>query len=221
MSAPEQPVAVFGGTFDPVHFGHLRSALELVDVLNLKELRFMPAAQPPHRGAPVVSAEHRAAMLDLAVAGEPRLRCDRRELKRDGPSYSVLSLQELREEIGPDRPLCMVLGADALAGLPRWHRWEEVFELAHLVALARPGWDWPGEAALTRLLRERRVEAPALAAAPAGGLCLQTLRPWDISATAIRGLLQSGLSPRYLLPERVLDYINEHALYRDQQPTQE
>ena len=210
------PLAVFGGTFDPVHFGHLRSGLELVELLGLAELRFMPVGEPPHRGSPTASGSHRAAMLELAIAGEPRLRCDRRELQRQGPSYTVLSLRELRAELGATRPLCLVLGADALAGLTQWYCWPEIFELAHLVALARPGWAWPEEAALAELIRARQGDAHSLRAAPAGVLLLQTLRPWDVSATAIRGLLQSGESPRNLLPERVLDYIAKHGLYRGQ-----
>jgi nicotinate-nucleotide adenylyltransferase len=216
-----RPVAIFGGTFDPVHFGHLRSALDLVESLDLAELRFMPAAAPPHREPPVASAGQRAAMLELAIAGEPRLYCDRRELQRSGPSYTVLSLRELRAELGAARPLCLVVGADALAGLRDWYCWQELFELAHLVALARPGWASPGRAMPAPDLAARCCTAQALAARPAGGLLLQALRPWDISASAIRGLLQSGRSARYLLPDRVLDYIADHALYRGRHATQE
>ena len=206
-------LAVFGGTFDPVHFGHLRSALELVEALQLDELRFMPAAAPPHRAPPVAAAEHRAAMLELAIAGEPRFSCDRRELDRTGPSYSVLSLRELREELGPRRPLLMVVGADALAGLPTWHRWQELFELAHVVAVARPGWEWPRSGEVAALIEARGREAAELAGDAAGGLCIQTLTPHAVSSTAIRGLLQSGRSARYLLPDSVLDYIARQRLY--------
>lgn len=208
-----QPVAVFGGTFDPVHTGHLRSALELAELFGLEQLRFMPAADPPHRDRPAVSAEHRAAMLELAIAGESRFTCDRRELDREGPSYSVLSCEELRSECGPSDPLLLVMGADALAGLPSWHRWEELLDLAHIVAMARPGWDWPREGAVAELLRTRQRSPQQLMEAAAGGVCVQTFTPVFVSATEIRGLLQSGHSARYLLPDSVLDYISDHGLY--------
>lgn len=207
-------VAVFGGTFDPVHLGHLRSALELCDALPAAELRFMPAAQPPHRDAPVASAEHRRAMLELATAGEARFRVDDRELHRSGPSYSVLSLRELRTELGTQRPLAMVIGADALAGLESWYHWRELLELAHLVAIARPGWDWPQTGPVAALLEERGGSPEQLQRAPSGTVCVQALRPQSVSSTAIRGLLQSGRSVRYLLPGSVVEYIDRHRLYQ-------
>lgn len=207
-------LALFGGTFDPVHFGHLRSAQELMQRLDLAELRFMPAATPPHRPAPHASGEHRAAMLELAIEGKPGLRCDRRELERAGPSYTVLSLQELRAELGPERPLCFVLGADALADLASWYRWEELLELAHLVAVARPGWEWPEDGPVAALLAGHAGAAADLAQAPAGRLCVQTLTPQPISATAVRALLQSRQSAQGLVPESVLTYIRQHGLYR-------
>jgi nicotinate-nucleotide adenylyltransferase len=210
--------AVFGGTFDPIHFGHLRSAMELLDALKLGQLRFMPAADPPHRDAPSVCGEHRAAMLELAIEGEQRFVCDRRELMREGPSYSVLSLEELRTELGPDTPLYMVLGADALASLPTWHRWRELLGLAHLVAIARPGWPWPHEGEIAELLSQRAAEPEDIAAVASGQICIQTLRPQAVSATAIRSLLQSRRSARYLLPDSVLDYIARHELYTGAAP---
>lgn len=211
-----QAVALFGGTFDPVHFGHLRSARELVSRLDLAELRFMPAAQPPHRDRPRASGGHRAAMVELALRGEARMRCDRRELERAGPSYSVLSLRELRGELGAGRPLCLVLGADALAGLASWHRWEELLTLAHLVAIARPGWAWPDTGPVAALIAERGADPSALQRAPAGCLLIEALTPQPISATRIRALLQSGRSARGLLPDSVLDYIHRHGLYRQE-----
>ena len=137
-SEPQAPIGVFGGTFNPVHYGHLRSALELAERLELEHVRLMPSAEPPHRAAPRCSAEHRAAMVELAVAGEPRLLCDTRELRRPGPSYTVDSLIELREEFGSGRSLCMVLGCDALLGIDRWQRWQELLSLAHIVVIAQP-----------------------------------------------------------------------------------
>jgi nicotinate-nucleotide adenylyltransferase len=206
-------VAVFGGTFDPVHFGHLRSALELCDVLPLAELRFMPAAEPPHREAPVAAAAHRVAMLELATAGESRFRVDERELRRAGPSYSVLSLRELRAELGADVPLLMIVGADALAGLESWYCWEEILDLAHILAIARPGWDWPDSGSVATLLGKRGAPAEQLRQLPAGRVCVEALRPQSVSSTAIRRLLQSGRSARYLTPDSVIDYIDRHGLY--------
>ena len=210
-------MGVFGGTFNPVHYGHLRSALELVEHLDLAQCRLVPSAQPPHRDAPGCSAEHRAAMVELAVRGEPRLVCDRRELDRDGPSYTVDSLQELREELGASQSLVLIVGCDALLGLPTWHRWQALLELAHIVVLARPGWTLPEGGALGAwLVRHRLAHSAALRDRPSGGVHVESLRPLAISATEIRSLLESGKSARYLLPEQVLEYIESHKLYRQE-----
>ncbi|WP_439107593.1 nicotinate-nucleotide adenylyltransferase [Congregibacter sp.] len=214
---PSGAVAVFGGTFNPIHFGHLRSAVELLEALPLAQLRFMPASEPPHRESPDVAAEDRAAMVELAIAGESRFVCDRRELNRVGPSYSVDSLQEIRSELGEQRGVCLVMGCDALLGLPKWHRWEELLNLAHLVIMARPGWVLPVDGTLGELLRDHAGRGEDLEGEPAGRVVTQTLRPQDISATNIRALLQSGFSARYLLPESVLAYIAERSLYAKQE----
>ena len=215
VSPQAGPVGVFGGTFNPVHYGHLRSALELVEHLDLAECRLMPSAQPPHRDAPACSADHRAAMVELAVRGEPRLVCDRRELERDGPSYTVDSLQEMRGELGAGRSLVLVIGCDALLGLPTWHRWQSLLDLAHIVVLARPGWQLPEDGDMGAwLARHRLADTAALRDLPCGGVHVESLRPLAISATEIRRLLESGKSARYLLPEQVLDYIDANTLYR-------
>ncbi|TGD74246.1 nicotinate-nucleotide adenylyltransferase [Mangrovimicrobium sediminis] len=214
MSDALAPVGVFGGTFDPVHYGHLRSALELVEHLGLEHLRLMPCAQHPHAKTPMSPAAHRAAMVELAVRDEPRLRCDTRELQRSGTSYTVLSLEELRAELGERRPLCLVMGGDAIAHIHSWHRWEAFLELAHIVVLARPGWHIPGAGEVADWLRDHRLaDAGGLTRAPAGGILVEALRPLAISSTEIRAMLARGESPRYLLPEQVLDYIQEHKLY--------
>lgn len=219
MSGSEQsaPLAIFGGTFNPVHYGHLRSALELVEHIALAECRLMPSAQPPHRDVPVCSAEHRAAMVELAVQGEPSLVCDRRELERDGPSFTVDSLRDLRREEGEHRSLIMVIGCDALLGLPGWHRWESLLEYAHVLVIARPGWSLPATGDIAAWLDEHQTtEVETLKKQPAGKVYIEALRPLDISATEIRRLLESGKSARYLLPEQVLDYIDTHQLYRQE-----
>ncbi|KGE02556.1 nicotinate-nucleotide adenylyltransferase [Pseudohaliea rubra] len=210
------PVAVFGGTFNPVHLGHLRSAVELVERLDLEELRFMPCALPPHREAPGVDAATRARLVELAIAGAPRLTCDRRELARDGPSYTIDSLLSLRAELGAHRPLLLVMGSDALAGLAGWHRWEELLAHCHIVALARPAAALPAGDVVAAWLERHRVGVAALREKPAGGVHLLQLRPLPISATEIRGLVQSGRSARYLVPDPVLAYLERHALYRQE-----
>ena len=215
-STPAAPLAVFGGTFNPVHYGHLRSALELVERLELAELRLMPSARPPHREEPGCSAEHRAAMVQLAVAGESRLSCDDRELARAGKSYTIDSLAETRAEIGPERSLCMVMGCDALLGLDTWHRWRELLDYGHIVVIARPGWTLPDSGEIASWLAQHRLPDRAdMAARPAGGILIEELRPQAISSTEIRDILAAGRSARYLVPEAVLDYIQRHGLYSD------
>lgn len=211
----QPPIGVFGGTYNPVHFGHLRSALEVVEKLHLEQLGLMPCAQPPLREQPDCSAEQRAAMVELAVAEEPRLTCDARELRREGKSYTIDSLIELRQEHGPQRSICMVMGCDAVLDIPRWHRWQELLDWAHIVVLARPGWVLPesGEVA-DWLARHRSGRAHPLQSTPAGTIVIEELRPLPISSTEIRQLLVSNRSPRYLMPEAVLHYIEQHQLYR-------
>ena len=136
------PIGIFGGTFDPIHYGHLRTAFELLQALRLGELRFMPAGNPPHREQPMASAEQRVAMVRAATAGQPGFTVDDRETRREGPSYSVDTLAGLRAE-HPTRPLCLIVGMDAFLGLPKWHQWQDILKLAHLVVAHRPGWRAP------------------------------------------------------------------------------
>lgn len=216
-SAPSRlvPVGVFGGTFNPVHYGHLRSALELVEHLGLEHLRLMPCAVPPHREAPSCSAGDRAAMVELAVASEPRLRCDTRELARNGVSYTIDSLLELREELGAGHSLSLVMGCDAVLKINTWHRWQELLDIAHIVVIARPGWHFPRSGEVARWLEEHRgAGAEVLRSEAAGRILVEELRPLSISSTEIRDLLAAGQSARYLLPEPVLDYIQDRKLYQ-------
>ena len=209
------PVAVFGGTFNPVHYGHLRSALELCELLGLDHLRLMPCAVPPHREVPSCSADMRAEMVELAVREEPRLRCDRRELERDGPSYTILSLEELRAELGEQCSLSLVMGCDALLKIDSWLRWEELLDLAHIVVMARPGWHFPQQGRVADWLSSHRSEdRTVLTRETSGSILVEELRPLAISSTEIRDLLLAGRSPRYLLPGPVLDYIETGQLYR-------
>jgi nicotinate-nucleotide adenylyltransferase len=213
-SALLAPVAIFGGTFDPVHNGHLRSALELAERLQLAEVRMMPCAVPPHRESPERSAQNRAAMLALAVQSEPLLSCDRRELKRDGPSFTIDSLIELRQELGEQRSLCLIMGCDAVLGITCWHRWEELLDWAHVVVIARPGWQLPEGGAVADWLGANVCTDPdVLRGSSAGRVLIEELRPLPISASEIRQILAGGKSPRYLLPKSVLDYIAKNELY--------
>ena len=215
MKEATAPVAVFGGTFDPIHYGHLRSALELAERLDLAEVRMMPCATPPHRASPAGSAEHRAAMLELAVARESRLSCDRRELRREGRSYTIDSLIELREELGARRSICLIMGCDAVLDITRWHRWDELLDWANVVVIARPGWHFPDQGPVAQWLEANACAGPEqLRERSAGGILVEELRPLSISASEIRELVATGRSARFLLPESVLDYIWNYNLYQ-------
>lgn len=221
ISAPEcagAPLGLFGGTFDPVHFGHLRLAEEATERLGLATVIWSPAGRPPHRDRPGTGARHRLAMVELAVAGNPRFRVDPSEARARLPSYTVTTLARLRRQFGPTRPLVLLLGGDAFAGLTGWHRWPELFSFAHLAITHRPGDEpgpasWPAELA-AEFARRYRDSPTALADAPAGSIVGFAMTPLAISATQIRGLLAGRQSPRYLLPDAVLDYIHSHRLYR-------
>jgi len=213
------PVAVLGGTFDPVHYGHLRFADDVRRALRLAELRLIPAGDPPHREGPAATAGDRLAMLRLAVAEFPGLVVDERELHRSGKSFTVLTLLELRRE-DAQRPLLLLLGADAFRGLPTWHRWREIFALAHVVVVARPGVAPAPELPepLAAEWKARLVRDPAvLFATPAGAIFEQPVSPQPIAATAIRAQLMLGAEGRLavsgLLPASVLAYIDRHHLY--------
>ncbi|AND69162.1 nicotinate-nucleotide adenylyltransferase [Dyella thiooxydans] len=208
-----KPLAILGGTFDPVHIGHLCVAWEASELLDA-EVRLMPAGVPPHRTPPVASAEQRVALLRAALAGQDRLQLDPRELGRDGPSYSVDTLEALRAEQG-DRPLVLLMGADAFASLPSWHRWSRLFELAHLGVFTRPGFKaaWPAD--LDAAITGRLVDpAGDWYVREAGSVLQLEVTPLEISATRIRRLLAEGRVPRYLLPEGVFDVPGWLEVYR-------
>jgi len=203
-------IGIFGGTFDPIHFGHLRPAQEALQQLALAELRFIPAAQPPHRPAPVASAAQRLAMVELAIRGLPGFRVDDRELRRGGLSYTVLTLESLRAELG-NMPLCLLIGADQFRSFETWHRWQEIPDLAHLAVLNRPG---TTASVLPAWARGRTcADVRDLREAPAGRLAFLPVSPQDISATRIRAAFARGASVQELLPEAVLDYIRANQVY--------
>jgi nicotinate-nucleotide adenylyltransferase len=213
------PIGILGGTFDPIHDGHLRLAEELGEKLRLEEVLIVPSGTPPHRGAPAVAAEHRLAMARLAAAGNPRLKVDDRELRRAGPGYTFDTLAELRAGHGAARPLVLLIGADAFLEFATWHRWHEIFGLAHVAVAHRPGspverWRERMPQPLAREYSARLMQQPlATHLSPAGGIVVIPFTALDIAATAIRDMLRAGASPRYLLPSTVLDYIREKRLY--------
>lgn len=214
-----EPLGLFGGTFDPVHFGHLRLAEEAVEHLHLDRILWVPAGQPPHRAAPRVTSRHRLDMVRLATAGNPAFVVDAAEVEAAQPSYTVLTLERLRREHGAACSLVLLVGADAFAGLPSWHRWREILDLAHLAVSHRPGFPVGAESLPAELAdefaRRRLPDAAGLRMAPGGGIVTFAMTQLAISATQIRQLLANRRSPRYLLPQAVLDYIDLHHLYRN------
>ncbi len=207
-------IGILGGTFDPVHHGHLRPALEVRQGLGLDEVRLIPARDPPHRGRPQVDAQRRLQMVRLAAAGQAGFLVDDRELRREGPSYTLDTLRSLRGEVGERARLCILLGSDALLGLPDWHEPAEVMRLAHLIVMHRPGATAFQAPAVQTLLRRHRTSDPArLKDQAAGVIFFHPVTQLEISATAIRAMLARGESPRFLLPEKVLDFIREQGLY--------
>jgi nicotinate-nucleotide adenylyltransferase len=206
-------IGLFGGTFDPVHFGHLRAALEACERLGLPRLRLLPAGDPPHRSDTVASATQRLAMLELAIASCPRLQVDDRELRRAGPSYMVDTLTAVRAEAGA-APVLLLIGQDAANALDSWHRWRDLFGLAHLVVLRRPDAHFRCAGELLQQIERRRVaEAGDLLQAPAGKILPLEVTQLDISSTLIRRLLAEGKSPQFLVPDSVLEYIRQQRLY--------
>ena len=213
-----EPLGLFGGTFDPVHYGHLRLAEEAIAHLALGGVRWIPAGQPPHRGPPRVTARQRLEMVRRATTGNPRFSVDAGEVEAAAPSYTVHTLERLRAELGDQQPLVLLVGADAFAGLATWHRWRDIFALAHVAVSHRPGFpvetaSLPHELA-TEFNNRRLTDSGALRLSPAGGIVTFAMTQLAISATQIRKLLANGLSARYLLPDDVLDYIQLHSLYR-------
>lgn len=214
-----KPIGVLGGTFDPIHYGHLRPALEIWENLNLAEIRFIPGSQPPHRDQPTATPAQRLTMLELAITDQPGFIVDDRELHREGPSYTVDTLTSLRTEV--DRtPLCLILGMDAFDDFHHWHRWQEIPLLAHLLVLHRPGAQLSFSDALGELVARHKLHHyNGLVERPAGGVLFYEVTQLDISATQIRELITHGKSPRYLLPETVRTYIQDQRLYQSSSST--
>ncbi|MEP7728482.1 nicotinate-nucleotide adenylyltransferase [Marinomonas primoryensis] len=208
-------VAIMGGTFDPIHNGHLRTAVEVLDRYQYSELRLIPCFQPVHKGQPSVSPQQRLEMAKLAISGDSRLRVDSREMDREGPSYSVDTLRDIRSEIGPNESLIMVLGMDSFLSLPTWQNWQELIQYSHLLVVSRPGWEPDLISELSAFCENyRAASSHELQCAPSGRVWFETLTPLGISSSMIRALARKNESIAYLLPEPVQKYIEQHQLYR-------
>jgi len=209
-------IGVFGGTFDPVHYGHLRTALELRIKLALDEMRFVPCADPPHRAAPLTPSALRVRMLEAALAGQPGFVLDQRELHRSGPSYSVDTLESLRADY-PEDSLCMIVGMDAFLGLTSWHNWQRLLDLAHIVVAHRPGWRAPDTGELGRFVDAHRTSSRTdLLHQRAGRVHIEEVTQLEISSTQLRAAIQAGIGARYLMPDGVWKIIRETGCYAPQ-----
>ncbi len=210
------PIGLLGGTFDPIHLAHLRLAQEAREACGLAQVRFIPSASPPHRANPGVSAAHRLRMVELAVADNPRFIADDRELLRSTPSYTIDTVATLRRDLGPNRPLCVIVGADAFALFDTWKDWRHLLDAAHVIVATRPGsTTLPAGADLRhQMLQRRTTDATALDSRPGGLLFELQITAMDVSASRIREDLAAGREPRYLLPDSLLGYIASNHLYR-------
>ena len=202
-------IGLMGGTFNPIHYGHLRPALEIAEILDLDEVRFIPAKQPPLRDEPCVSAEHRSKMVELAIQDEARFVLDERELHRDNVSYTVDTLQSLRKELGDELPMCWLMGMDAYQRFTRWHQWGKILQLTHLVVSHRPSYVLEN----SKLDSYCTKKLSDLSSVKAGKVFFVSVTQLDISATMVRESLKNNRSIRYLLPDTVHNYINENNLY--------
>jgi len=205
-------IGILGGTFDPVHFGHLRTGLDVVEQLGLAQLRLIPCAIPPHRLKPVVSAQERRLMLELAIKNHPKLVVDDRELFRDGPSYTVDTLISLREDFA-DNPLFVLMGTDAFCSLPSWSRWQQILDFAHIVIMQRPKENMQMSEELATWYQQHQAKQDDITLA-SGKVWVVPVTQLAISATAIREALAQQRDVRYLLPDAVISLIEQLALYQ-------
>ena len=207
------PMGIFGGTFDPIHYGHLRTAFEMLQALRFDEVRFMPCGNPPHRDSPIANAELRLQMVRVATEGQAGFVVDDRELLREGPSYSVDTLIALRDEF-PERPLALIIGMDAFLGLPKWYQWRDILKLAHVVIAHRPGWRAPDIGPLGELLADRGTHRiDDMHQAKSGRIYIHDVTQLEISSSEIRELVAVGRDPRFLMPDAVRDVIGQSGCY--------
>ncbi len=207
------PIGIFGGTFDPIHYGHLRTAFEMLQALAFEQVRFIPSGDPPHRGKTYAPARLRLQMVEAATANEPQFVVDDCELARPGPSYTVDTLAAIREEL-PDASLGLILGMDAFLGLTHWHRWEELLRYAHIVVAHRPGWRAPDIGPLGELIADCGTHKVDDLHDQASGLIhIHAVTQLEISSTEIRELVEAGRDPRFLTPDVVRDVIVDSHCY--------
>ena len=207
-------VALFGGTFNPVHFGHLRIATELAEQLQVESIRMMPCAFPPHREEPEVSGQQRLEMLQLAIGQHAVLQADDIELQRPAPSYTVDTLRLMREQVGTQIPLFLCIGMDALNGLDGWHEWQRIEDYCHIVVSSRPGFSEPQSGPLAEWINQRRCDnLAALKQSAHGGIYFCELTMLAISSTSIRKKVSDGENIGFLTPDAVVDYIRQQHLY--------
>jgi len=208
-----RPMGIFGGTFDPIHYGHLRTAFEILQALHFDEVRFMPCGHPPHRIKQISDAELRLKMVRVAINPQAGFVVDDRELLRDGPSYSVDTLTMLREEF-PLRPLGLIIGMDAFLDLPKWHRWREILQLSHIVVAHRPGWRVPNMGPLGKLLANTGTHRVRnLHQTVSGHIFIHGVTQLDISSSEIRKLITAGGNSRFLIPDGVRELIDQSGCY--------
>lgn len=212
METPKA-IAVLGGTFDPVHHGHMRLAIDLAERLDLQEIRLMPGYQPVHRDFPTATPEQRLQMLLLAVDDNDKLAVDDRELQRKGPSYTLLSLQEIRAEIGAHIPLYFILGEDAFSRFDSWHQWQEIINYTHLLIAIRPGNHPQFSPQLDSFVKERQFLGKGFPDTAAGSVLWIDNVMLEIASSDIRQRIAEKRSIRYLLPASVYRYINQHKIY--------
>lgn len=208
-----EPIGLFGGTFDPIHYGHLRTAFELWQLLRLEQVRFLPTGNPPHREASLAPSELRLQMVRAAIAGQSAFVADDREMRRTGVSYTVDTLLDLRAQY-QERSLCLLLGMDAFLGVPHWHRWREIFDLAHVVVAHRPGWKAPITGPLGEVMVDRGTgNISDLHGSRAGRIFVHAVTQLEIASTDLRALILGHRDLRYLVPDAVRDLIITSGCY--------
>jgi len=208
-----KPIGIFGGTFDPIHYGHLRTAFEMLQALRFDEVRFMPCGNPPHRDEPVADADLRLQMVKTAIDAQAGFVVDDRELLRDGPSYSVDTLTALRQEF-PKQSLALIIGMDAFLGLPKWYHWREILQMSHIVVAHRPGWRAPDIGPLGELLADRGTHRiDNLHQTISGHIYIHDVTQLEIASSDIRELVGLGRDPRFLMPDGVRDLIAQSGCY--------
>ncbi len=211
-----QSIGILGGTFDPIHCGHLRLALEVRETLGLDSVRLLPAPRPQLRDTPLVSADQRVRLLQAALAGVPQLLVDERELARSGPTYTYDTLRSLRDEFA-NACLCFIVGMDAFSRLNEWYRWRDLLALCHLIVATRPGAQAPGAEVAHYLAQHRCDDFEVLRSERAGRIAVSDITALDISATKIRSLLGEGRTVRFLVPDAVNDMLQTERLYAPDQ----